>query len=101
MNGRQRAADSDMRYLGMAWRLGFSGPRERPLSTTLWQQIRQQIRDIPPEVDSERVWGLHARWLRVADHDQYAAAILKLHYRDSYRFKDNEILAALDRFSLA
>lgn len=99
MNRRQRIADSEMAYLGAAWRAGFWGPRERPARTNLWEQIRQQIRSIPREFNEERVWELHAKWLRVADQDKYDAVLLKLHYRDGYNFKSSEIERALDRFS--
>ena len=101
MNRRQRIADSDMAYLGRAWRAGFWGPRERPSSTDLWNQIRQQIKSIPYSFDDEKVWELHARWLRVADQDKYDAVLLKLHYRDKYDFDSDELKRALDRFSRA
>lgn len=101
MNSRQRSADSDMAYLGRAWRIGFSGPREKPVQTTLWEQIREQIRSLPPEFDQERVWTLHAQWLRVAEKSRYYAVMLKLHYRDNYEFQSEELLTALDLFARA
>lgn len=99
MKKRLRIADSEMRYLGKAWRAGFWGPRERPISTSLWQQILQQSRSIPMDMDDERIWTIHARWLRLADRDEYAAVLLKLAYRDEYNFSDGEVMSALDRFS--
>jgi hypothetical protein len=99
MNRRQRWADREMAYLGKAWRLGFEGPRESAKSTTLWEQIREQIRNMPPELDSERVWGLHATWLRVLDQDEYSATLLKLRYRDNDEFPEKEIHEALDLFA--
>ena len=99
MHKRLRQADSDMRYLGRAWRAGFYGPRERPAQTTLWQQILQQSRSIPHTFDEERIWTIHAQWLRLADADEYAAVLLKLAYRDGYDFTDKEVNPALDRFS--
>jgi hypothetical protein len=98
MNRRQRIADMDMAYLGKAWRLGFEGPRESAKGTSLWQQILEQIRSLPPTIDQERLWTLHATWLRVADQDEYSAAILKLCYRDGYKIKERERLDALDLF---
>jgi hypothetical protein len=89
----------DMAYLGKAWRLGFEGPRETAKGTSLWSQILEQIRTIPPEIDQERLWTLHATWLRVAADDEYSAALLKLRYRDGYNFQDGEVLEALDLFA--
>lgn len=99
MNRRQRIADMDMAYLGKAWRLGFIGPREFPKGTSLWEQIREQIRTLPPEIDQERLWTLHATWLRVMDHDEYAGVLLKMRYRDRCEFEEREVLDALDLFA--
>ena len=98
MNHRQRIADMNMAYLGKAWRLGFDGPRESAKGTSLWSQILEQIRSVPPTIDQERLWTLHATWLRVAHKDEYSAVLLKLRYRDGYNFEDGEILEALDLF---
>jgi len=100
MNKRQRIADSDMRYMGRAWRAGYYGPPEHARGTSMWQQILQQTRNIPFMFDDERVEHIHARWLIVADTDRYSAAVLKLHYRDGYRMTDDEITSALNLFSL-
>lgn len=99
MNRIQRQAASDMAYLGAAWRAGFWGPRERPSSTPFWEQIREQIRSVPPDFDDERVWTLHSRWLQVAAIDEYDAVMLKLHFRDNYNFERDELRRALDRFA--
>lgn len=91
MNRRQRIADMEMAYLGKAWRVGFWGPRENPTALGFGQT--------PPDMDHDRVHRIHTVWLRVADQDEYSAALLKLHYRDEYIFPDEQILAALDLFS--
>lgn len=101
MNHRQNAADRDMRYLALAWRRGFDGPRKHPKGTSLWEQIRQQIKDVPPELDQEQVFTIHTQWLRLADKDRYSAVLLKLRYRDGYNFKERELLDALDKFYLS
>lgn len=101
MTPNQRHADSEMRYLATAWRRGFDGPRKHPRGTSLWYQIKQQIKDIPPEMDQERVFTVHTQWLRLADRDRYSAVMLKLHYRDGYNFKERELLDSLDKFYLS
>jgi hypothetical protein len=50
-------------------------------------------------MNEERIWTIHAQWLRLADADEYAAVLLKLAYRDGYDFTDKEVNPALDRFS--
>jgi len=101
MNKHQRRADSDMRYLGAAWRAGFTGPRRDPASTSIWQQIKQQIRVLPRIYDEERVFELHGRWLRVADRDKHSAVVLLWYYRDRIEVEDKFVLRALDLFRWA
>lgn len=101
MNKRQRIADSEMRYLGAAWRAGYCGPSKHAQAPSLWQQIIQQIRPMRRQFDDDRVEALYQRWVNVGGQDRYSAAVLKLHYEDGYIFPDDQILAALDRFSLS
>lgn len=99
MNHRQRVADSQMRYLGKAWRRGFAGPHERPSASTMWQQLLQQTIPTRMLMDEEKVEQFYQRWVIVSKHSRYQAAVLKLHYRDGYKFPDELITEALDRFS--
>ena len=104
MNRRQRMADQDMRYLGAAWRSGYDGPGRHPKAPSIWVQIKQQGVTIRYEFDETRVNEIFQRWLKVAEHDRYLAAILKLHYRDRYptgrhTFPEKKIREALDRLA--
>lgn len=88
-----------MRYLGRAWRLGYTGPRRDPDSGSLWAHLRR--RGMTLVIDEEKVLYLHGRWLRVADKDRYSAVVLLWHYRDRDPFPDKLLHAALDQFALA
>jgi len=98
VNHRQRIADMNMAYLGKAWRLGFDGPRAEAKQTGIWDQIFGLGWGVVPELCVERVLKMHNRWIRVAEKDEYLAALLKMHYRDEIDFPDKEIKEALDAF---
>ena len=107
MHKRLRQAHSDMKYLGKAWRAGFYGPRENPATSDfipaharLWQQVYQGMRSLPLELEQERVYTIHAQWLRLANVDEPAAKLLRAAYRDSAEFPRRYVDRALNRFSL-
>jgi hypothetical protein len=91
-------AEADMDYLGKAWRLGYYGPAHKPQSTSIWQQIKQQIIRLPVYIDEERVDHIYARWLALFVSDAYNATLLKVHFRDGVEFEKEELFTALQAF---
>ena len=105
MNREQSIADWQMRYLADACKAGYEGPRPTPNSANLmrdhaklWQNTYQDLRRLPRIFDPERVVELHAKWLRLCVNNKYQGVMLCLHYRDGYKYEDEELYPALEGF---